>query len=92
MHLRALTASVPTSVPIGIENDQFTYFAVDLKSIISGKDPWGDTINPTYDQMIGFGRSALDIAGLIRRGQYRMEGLFNRSKACIARLDITNAE
>jgi len=84
MCLRALTASVPTSVPIGIQNNQFACFAVDPKSIVLGKDPWEDTINPTYDQIIGFGRSALDIAGLIRRGQYGMEGLFNQSKACIA--------
>ena len=38
--------------------------------------------------MIGFGRSALDIVGLIRRGQYRMVGFCNWSEACIERLDI----
>ena len=38
--------------------------------------------------MIGFGTSALDIAGLIRRGQYGMEGFCNWSEACIEQLDI----
>src|ERR1700736_2851977 len=51
---------------------------------ILGKTP----SNPTYDCMIGFGTSALDIAGLIRRGQYGMEGFCNWSEACIEQLDI----
>ena len=54
-----------------------------------GNDSWEDVVNPTYDRVIGFGRSALDIAGLIRRGQYGMEGFCNWSEACIERLDIS---
>ena len=50
MHLRALTASLPTSVPVGTDNNKFTCFAVDLASMVQpGNDPWKDIINPTYD-------------------------------------------
>ena len=87
--LRALVASLPTSVPIGTDNDEFACFVVDLMTMVQpGNDLWEDVINPTYDWVIGFGRSALDIVGLIRRGQYRMVGFCNWSEACIERLDI----
>jgi hypothetical protein len=88
--LRALAASLPTSVPIGTDNDEFACFAVDPTTMVQpGNDPWEDVVNPTYDRVIGFGRSALDIVGLIRRGQYGMEGFCNWSEACIERLDIS---
>ena len=87
--LHALVASLPMSVTIGTDNDKFKCFAVDPTTMVQpGNDPWEDVVNPTYNRVIRFGRSALDIAGLIRRGQYGMEGFCNWSEACIERLDI----
>ena len=44
--LRALAASLPTSVPIGTDNDKFACFAVDPTTMVQpGNDPWEDVIN-----------------------------------------------
>ena len=87
--LYALTANLPQSIPIGSQNEPFGCFAVNPQDLIlPGQDAWEDVIDPTFNRVIGFGKSTPEIAALIRRGEYGMDGFFNWTMLCIEHLGI----
>ena len=90
--LRALAASLPPSVPVGDQDEPFACFAAKPEALIlPGQDAWEDIIDPTYNRVVGFGKSVPEIAALIRRGNYGMDGFCNWTTACIERMGIASS-
>lgn len=88
--LRALTVNLPLSVPIGYQGEPLACFAVNPELLVQpGQDAWEDVVDPTFNQVIGFGRTTIEIAGFIRRGQYGMDGFCNWTAACLESLKIS---
>jgi hypothetical protein len=56
--------------------------------ILPGQDAWEDVINPTFNHMIGFGKSVPEIAAFISCGEYGMDGFCNWTTACIECLNV----
>ena len=89
--LYSLTANLPQSIPIGNQNEPLGCFAVNPQDLIlPGQDAWEDVIDPTFNRVIGFGKSTPEIAALIRRGEYGMDGFCNWTKLCIENLEISS--
>ena len=87
--LRALIANLPLSVPVGQLDEPLACFAVNPKDLIlPGQDAWEDVIDPTFNQVIGFGKTTIDIAKVIRRGEYGMDGFYNWTASCLEHLNI----
>ena len=87
--LRILTANLPLSVPVGCQGEPLACFAVDPEDLVqAGQDAWEDVVDPTFNQVIGFGRTTVEIAGFIRRGEYGMDGFCNWTESCLERLNI----
>jgi hypothetical protein len=87
--LRILTANLPLSVPIGRQGEPLACFAVNPENLVqAGQDAWEDVVDPTFNQVIGFGRTTVEIAGFIRRGEYGMDGFCNWTEICLERLHI----
>lgn len=81
--LRALTSSLPLSVPIGLSTDVLACFAQDPRVLLlPGQDAWEELIDPTYNRAIGFGKSTAEIQGLIRRGKFGMDGFCDWTTVC----------
>jgi hypothetical protein len=88
--LRVLTANLPLSVPIGRPDEPLACFAVNPKDLIQpGEDAWEDIIDPTFNRVIGFGKTTIDIAESIRRGTYGMDGFCNWTGSCLEHLNIS---
>jgi hypothetical protein len=90
--LRTLTASLPVSIPIGKRDEAFGCFAINPEDLVlPGQDAWEDVIDPTFNRVIGFGKSTPEIAALIRRGEYGMDGFCKWTTACIEQLGIPSS-
>ena len=84
-----LTANLPQSIPVGNQNELLGCFAARPEDLIlPGQDAWEDVINPTFDCVIGFGKSVPEIAAFIRHGEYGMDGFCNWTMACIEHLNV----
>jgi hypothetical protein len=80
---------LPLSVPIGRQDEPLACFAVNPENLVqAGQDAWEDVIDPTFNQVIGFGRTTVEIAGFIRRGEYGMDGFCNWTEKCLECLHI----
>jgi hypothetical protein len=89
-HLRACTASLLLLVPIGTNTEPLACFATHPQSLLLlGQDIWEDVINPTYNCILGFGRTIAEILGIIRQGKFGMDGVYSWTKSCIKELGIT---
>jgi hypothetical protein len=87
--LRVLTKNLPLSVPIGRPDEPLACFAVNPKDLIQpGQDAWEDIIDPTFNRVVGFGMTIIDIAQVIRRGEYGMDGFCNWTSSCLEHLNI----
>ena len=65
--LCALTANLPFSVPIGHQDEPLACFSTDPETLVQpGQDAWEDVIDLALNQVIGFGRTSIEIAGFIR--------------------------
>jgi hypothetical protein len=90
--LRALTVSLPSSVPVGTSAEPLGCFASDPQLLLlPGQDTWEDVIDPTYNRVLGFGKTTVEISGIIRRGKFGMDGVCNWTQSCIKKLDIAPA-
>jgi hypothetical protein len=73
--LHTLTANLPLSVPIGNRDEPLGCFSVNPEDLVlTGQDAWEEVVDPTFNQVIGYGKSTLEIAAFIRRGEYGMDG------------------
>lgn len=81
---------LPSSIPIGISSDTLAVFSSPPTTalLLDGQDPWEEVVNPTFDQVFGFGATAKSIQDVIRRGEYGMTGVFYYLKCCIHELGI----
>jgi hypothetical protein len=87
--LHALTANLPQSAPVGNQNEPLGCFVDSPEDLIlPGQDLWEDVIDPTFNRVIGFGKSTPKIAALIRCGEYGMDGFCNWTTACVECLGI----
>jgi hypothetical protein len=90
--LRVLTANLPLSVPIGRPDEPLACFAVNPRDLIQpGEDAWEDVIDPAFNRVIGFGKTTIDIAEFIRRGEYGMDGFCNWTESCLEHLNIASS-
>ena len=87
--LRVLTANLPLSVPIGQPDEPLACFAVNPKDLIQpGQDALEVVIDPTFNRVVGFGKTTIDIAEFMRRGEYGMDGFCNWTGSCFKHLNI----
>ena len=88
--LRAVCASLPSSVPVGQESEPFAAFSGDPRdSIVAGDDPWESVVDPCLNRVIGFGMSTHQIADTIRRGPYGIDGFCQWIEICMVKLKIS---
>jgi hypothetical protein len=57
--------------------------------LLPGQDIWEDVIDPTYNHVLGFGRTTAEISGIIRQGKFGMDGVCSWTESCIEELGIT---
>jgi hypothetical protein len=87
--LHTLAVNLPLSIPIGSQDEPLGCFAVNPKDLIlADQDAWEDVIDPMFNQVIGFGKSTLEIAAFIRRGEYGMDGFCKWTAVCVEQLGI----
>jgi len=90
--LRMLAANLPISIPVGKQDEPLGCFAANPRDLIlPEQDAWEDVIDPTFNRVIGFGKSTPEIATLIRRGSYGMDGFCDWTTACIEHLGIPSS-
>jgi hypothetical protein len=87
--LNALVASLPVSIPIGKRDEPLACFATNPQDLVlPSQDAWEDVIDPTFNCVVGFGKSTPEIAALIQCGKYGMDGFCKWTTACIKQLGI----
>jgi hypothetical protein len=92
--LCALSSRLPKIVPIGQESDPFAVFSGDPRDSIvadSDDDPWESVIDPALNRVIGFGVSTRQIADIMRRGHFGIDGFCQWIKICMVELEISPA-
>lgn len=81
--LRTTSARLP-------ESDLFAVFSGDPRdSIEADDDPWESVIDPCLNRVIGFGVSTRQIADLIRRGPYGIDGFCRWIEICMIELEVS---
>ena len=93
-HLCTLSSRLPEIVPIGQESDPLAVFSGDPRDLIvadSDDDLWESVIDPTLNRVIGFGISTRQIADIIRRGPFGIDGFCQWIKICTVELKISPA-
>jgi hypothetical protein len=82
-----LTTNLPILIPVGKQDEPLGCFAVNLQDLIlPDQDAWKDIIDPTFNCVIGFGKSTPEITVLIRRRTYRMDRFCDWTTVCIENL------
>jgi hypothetical protein len=88
--LRTASARLPESVPVGQYSDPFAVFSGDPRdSIVANDDPWESVIDPCLNRVIGFGVSTHQIADIIRRGPFGIDGFCRWIEICMLDLKIS---
>ena len=88
--LHNLVANLLASVPLCSKNEPLSCFATSpIDSITPGEDAWELVINPTLDDVLGFGKSTPEIASFIKNGPLGKDGFCNWITACIEDLGIS---
>lgn len=86
------TKTLPLSVPLSTPLDLFANFSNNPEDLIEpGSDAWEDVIDPTFNRVIGFRLTTAQLASLIRRGHYGMDGFCEWTAMCINVLHISLA-
>ena len=88
----SLVASrLPTAVPLATSTDVLAQFHGDpAQQIEDGDDAW-ETIDRTLNRVIGYGQTMEDIAAIIRRGPFGIDGFIGWLRSCITTLKIDEA-
>jgi hypothetical protein len=90
--LQDLATRLPSSIPLGQISDTIAIFSHDPRlNLVTDEDPWETLVDPTLNRVIGYGKQTVEIAGLIRRGEYGIDGFCNYIKICINDLNIAPA-
>jgi hypothetical protein len=88
--LRTISMHLPKSVPVGQESEPFAAFSGDPRdSIMADDDPWESVIDPCLNRVIGFGASTRQIADIIRRGPFGIDGFCQWIEICLVELEIS---
>jgi hypothetical protein len=90
--LCALSSQLPEDIPIGQESDPFAIFSGDPQESIvanSNDDPWEYVVDPALNRVIGFGVSARQIADIIKRGPFGIDGFCQWIKICMVELEVS---
>lgn len=90
VQLRAASRSLPPSVPLGTIDELLAQFSSDPTFEVAEIDPderW-EYINKATDRVFGYGMSAQDLAPIIRRGIYGMDGVCTWLEICVNSLGI----
>lgn len=88
--LKAITRSLPASVPIGLQDDPLAAFSTHPQHLVlPDQDPWEDVIDSLFNRIIGASKSVVDLMVIIRRGEYGMDGFAEFIRACVEDLGIT---
>jgi hypothetical protein len=91
---RALVSNLPPSVPTACPTDVLAQFGGDLLAmarpvIDAGEDPWEVVIDPLLNRTIGYGKSVVQIAEIVKRGDLGMDGFCNWISVCLDELNIS---
>jgi hypothetical protein len=91
---RALVSNLPPSVPTACPTDVLAQFGGDLLAmarpvINAGEDPWEVVIDPLLNRTIGYGKSVVQIAEIVKRGDLGMDGFCNWISVCLDELKIS---
>jgi hypothetical protein len=88
--LHALSSHLPESIPIGQESEPFAVFSGDPRdSVVAGEDPWEVFIDPSLNRVIGFGATTRQIADIVRRGRFGIDGFCKWIDICVVELRIS---
>jgi hypothetical protein len=89
--LRNCIDTLPTTVEIASKTDLLAHFSGDpVLEIEEGSDPW-ENLDPALNIVVSYGASVREIAGIIRRGDYGMDGMYRWLKKCVAVLKVDEA-
>lgn len=89
--LRTISTHLPESVPVGQESEPFAVFSGDSRdSIMADEDPWESVIDSCLNRVIGFGASTCQIADIIRRGPFGIDGFCQWIEICLVELQISS--
>ena len=53
----------------------------------AGEDPW-ESLDPALNLVISYGASVGEIAGIIRHGDYGMDGMYQWLEKCVVELKV----
>ena len=86
--LRNCIATLPTMVPLASKADLLARFSGDpMLEVEAGEDPW-ESLDRALNIVIGYGASVGEIAGIIRRGDYGIDGMYQWLKKCVVELKV----
>jgi hypothetical protein len=86
--LRNCIVTLPTSVPLASKADLLARFSGDpTLEVEVGEDPW-ESLDPALNSAIGYGASVGEIARIIRRGNYGMDGMYQWLVKCVVELKV----
>ena len=86
--LRNCIDTLPTTVESASKTDLLARFSGDpTLEVEEGSDPW-ESLDPALNIVVGYGASVKEIAGIIRRGDYGMDGMYRWLKKCVTVLKV----
>ena len=89
--LRNCIDTLPTTVESASKTDLLARFSGDpTLEVEEGSDPW-ESLDPALNIVVGYGASVEEIAGIIRRGDYGMDGMYRWLKKCVMVLKVDEA-
>lgn len=80
---------LPESIPEAIDGDVLAKFAVELP-VVSKEGAW-EVLDPMLNNLVGWGRSPEEVAGLIRRGAKGVEGLWKYIRGFVIEYGVSGA-
>ena len=80
--------TLPTTVESASKTNILARFSGDpILEVEEGTDPW-ESLDPALNIVVGYGASVEEIAGIIRRGDYGMDGMYQWLKKCVTVLNV----
>jgi hypothetical protein len=84
--LRAAALKLPDTIALATPTDNIACFAGDLEEeSCAYDDPW-EMVDQALNILVGYGKSTVEVAGLIRRGRLGIDGLCNWLEICMNKL------
>lgn len=78
------STNLPQSIPLGVPSDLIAGFSqAPASHLVQGKEAFHQVASQTYREAFGNDRTPIEIASMIRRGRYGMDGFCSWTAACL---------